>query len=71
MVCLVVICLVVAPYRFITTLVCMDYIIFCKFEYETPLAQIKENKMNSAVIGGVVVVMIVIIVSIASKKKTK
>ena len=38
---------------------------------KTPLAQIKENRMNSAVIGGVVVVMIVIIVSIASKKKTK
>ena len=37
----------------------------------TPLAQIKENKMNSAVIGGVVVVMIVIIIAIASKQNKK
>jgi len=35
------------------------------------MAQIKENKMDSTVIGGVVAVLIVIIVSIASKKKTK
>ena len=35
------------------------------------MPQIKDNKMDSAVIGGVVAVLIVTIVSIASKKKTK